>query len=124
MITSVKIEPFKERLLALEKEMTARADRAMAAGRGEFMDVAHDSGDASVANETASEKFTEAELDSVVLQQIRDALARMNDGTFGKCIVDGKPIQAKRLEAVPWTPYCLEHANRAAGTPRPRRTTL
>ena len=82
MTMSVKIEPFKERLLALEKEMTARADRAMVAGCGEFMDVAHDSGDASVANEVASEKFTEAELDSVVLLQIREALARMNDGTF------------------------------------------
>jgi RNA polymerase-binding transcription factor len=40
---------------------------------------------------------------------VRDALQRIEDGTFGKCIVDGGPIEEKRLEAIPWTPYCLKH---------------
>ena len=30
-------------------------------------------------------------------------------GTFGTCVVDGGPIEEKRLDAVPWTRYCLKH---------------
>jgi DnaK suppressor protein len=74
-----------------------------------------------VADEVASEAFTEAEHNSDVLQQVRDALDRVADGTFGRCIVDGGPIEEQRLEAMPWTPYCLKHAQRleVAASSRP-----
>ena len=65
--------------------------------------------DDSVTDESESEDFTEAELDASVLQQVRDALKRIDDGTYGRCIVDGGPIETKRLDAVPWTPYCVKH---------------
>lgn len=120
----LNVEHYRTRLLELEAQLTSRAERAMAAGRGEFIDIAHDSGDASVANEIAAEKFTEAELDSSVLSMIRDALVRVNDGTYGKCVADGRPIDAKRLDAVPWTPYCLHHADGPSSAPKPRRLTL
>jgi DnaK suppressor protein len=32
----------------------------------------------------------------------------MHDGTYGKCIDCGRPIEPGRLEAVPWTPYCFD----------------
>jgi len=50
-----------------------------------------------------------AETDSAILAQVRAALKRIDAGTFGKCVVDGSPIEEKRLQAVPWTPYCLKH---------------
>jgi DnaK suppressor protein len=105
----MNVQHYKQRLLDLEKTLSGRASRAVAEGRGAFIDSAHDIGDASVADEVASEQFTEAERDSALLKQIRDALARVDDGTFGTCIVDGGPIEERRLEAVPWTPYCLKH---------------
>ena len=53
-----------------------------------------------------------------MLQQVRDALTRVDAGTFGRCIVDGGPIEEKRLDAMPWTPYCLKHEQlRNAATP-------
>src|ERR1700687_4874342 len=99
---------YKQRLLDLEKTLSARIGHETRQGRGEFIDAAHDVGDASVADEVASEEFTEAEHNSAVLQQVREALGRVADGTFGRCIVDGGPIEERRLEAVPWTPYCLK----------------
>jgi DnaK suppressor protein len=105
----MNLQHYKDRLLDLEKTLSARTGRAVADGRREFIDSAHDVGDSSVADEAASEKFTEADRDSTVLKQVRDALARVDDGTFGTCIVDGGPIEEKRLDAVPWTPYCLKH---------------
>src|SRR5437660_12251224 len=83
--------------------------------RDQVIDTASDAGDVSMADEAASEAVSEAELDATVLQQVRDALRRIDEGTFGRCVVDGGPIEAKRLEAVPWTPYCLKHLEAARG---------
>jgi DnaK suppressor protein len=114
----VNIQPYKEQLLELETRLSGRTDREMADGREQTADTARDSGDASVADASASESFNGAEVDSTVLEQVRDALGRIEDGTYGKCIVDGRPIEEKRLKAVPWTPYCLEHqALREAAAP-------
>jgi len=107
--TFMNIQRYKQRLLELEKTLSAQIGHEADRGRGEFIDSAHDVGDASVADEVASEEFTEAEHNSAVLQQVRDALGRVADGTFGTCIVDGEPIEDRRLEAMPWTPYCLKH---------------
>jgi DnaK suppressor protein len=108
----MNIEHYKRRLLDLDKTLSARIRREADEGRGEFIDSAHDVGESSVADEVASEEFTEAEQNADVLQQVRDALRRLEDGTFGTCVVDGGPIEEQRLDAVPWTPYCLKHAQR------------
>jgi len=105
----MNVQHYKERLLELEKTLSARIGRAVADGRQEFIDSAHDVGEAGVADEEASEEFADADRDSIVLKEVRDALARVDNGTFGTCVVDGGPIEEKRLDAVPWTPYCLKH---------------
>ena len=120
----MNIEHYKQRLLDLEQSLLGRTGRAVAEGRGAFIDSAHDSGDASVADEAASEQFTEAERDSAVLRQVRDALGRVAAGSFGKCAVDGEPIDEARLEAVPWTPYCLKHERHHEGAAPPKTPTL
>jgi DnaK suppressor protein len=120
----VNIQRYRERLLELEKDLSGRVTRESASGRSRTADSSQDTGDASVADAAASEDFTEAELDSTVLQQVRDALRRIDDGTFGTCIVDGGPIEPKRLDAVPWTPYCLKHQTLLEAAARPRMPTL
>lgn len=115
---------YKQRLLELETTLSARIGREADRGRDEFIDSAHDAGDASVANARASEQFTEAGHDSDVLQQVRDALGRVGAGTYGMCIVDGGPIEAQRLEALPWTPYCLKHATHLEGAAFARMPTM
>ena len=37
------------------------------------------------------------------LVEIRDALKRIDDGTYGYCELSGDEIESKRLIAVPWT---------------------
>ena len=36
-----------------------------------------------------------------------DALARIREDAFGECISCHEELQQKRLEAVPWTRYCI-----------------
>lgn len=105
----MNVQYYKQRLLDLERTLSAQTGRALAEGRGELVDVAHDAGDLSVADEGASEAFSAADQASATLQQVVAALARIDDGTFGQCVVDGEPIDEKRLEALPWTPYCRRH---------------
>jgi DnaK suppressor protein len=45
--------------------------------------------------------------ESCLLRNIRSALLRANEGTFGKCLHCEEEISRRRLEAVPWTALCL-----------------
>lgn len=45
-----------------------------------------------------------------LLRQIDEALARIEDGTYGRCQATGVPISKARLEACPWARYCIEYA--------------
>lgn len=41
------------------------------------------------------------------LQQIDQALDRLEKGEYGHCQVCHKEIGKKRLQIIPWTPYCI-----------------
>jgi RNA polymerase-binding transcription factor DksA len=43
-----------------------------------------------------------------LLDLVNGALARLDDGSYGKCLACGKPIDERRLEALPYAQYCLE----------------
>lgn len=45
------------------------------------------------------------------LSQIDAALDRIKEGTYGCCEVCEQPIPFERLEAIPYTPYCIDHAS-------------
>lgn len=86
-----------------------------------FVHYAADAVGASVADESESEDFTEAELDATTLQEVQAALRRIESGTYGRCLIDGAPIDPKRLDAMPWAPYCVRHQKvlEAASKPKP-----
>lgn len=44
------------------------------------------------------------------LDDIERALVRMDEGTYGTCEVCGNPISEVRLEMLPATRYCIDHA--------------
>ena len=45
--------------------------------------------------------------ESNLLRQVKLALARMADGSYGTCLHCDEEIKPKRLDAVPWTRYCI-----------------
>ena len=48
------------------------------------------------------------------LELVTDALARLDDGTFGTCVRCGGPIGPDRLEALPWAARCIDCQRLAA----------
>ena len=45
--------------------------------------------------------------ESNLLRNVRLALARIEDGSYGTCLHCDEEIKPKRLDAVPFTPYCI-----------------
>ena len=46
--------------------------------------------------------------ESNLLRNVRGALVRVADGSYGICMHCEEDIKPKRLEAVPWTKYCIK----------------
>jgi RNA polymerase-binding transcription factor DksA len=49
-----------------------------------------------------------------LITKIQGALERIDDGSYGRCEVCGQPIEAERLDALPYTTLCLADARRRA----------
>ena len=62
--------------------------------------------DFAAAQATAEVEEVQAEQAAATLQQIRAALRRVSDGTYGECLDCGDPIDLRRLIAVPAAAYC------------------
>jgi DnaK suppressor protein len=46
--------------------------------------------------------------ESNLLRNVRAALRRIEEGSFGVCLHCEENISPKRLAAVPWTPFCIQ----------------
>ena len=46
--------------------------------------------------------------EQALLTEVNAALKRIEDGTYGLCVVCGQPIPEKRLEAIPWAARCVK----------------
>ncbi|MCC6263277.1 MAG: TraR/DksA C4-type zinc finger protein [Bryobacterales bacterium] len=46
--------------------------------------------------------------ESRLLREVRAALKRIDEGSYGICVYTGEEISLKRLEAVPWTAFCIQ----------------
>lgn len=51
--------------------------------------------------------FQETHRKRVMVRMIEAAMARIQQGIFGICVSCGEEIRRQRLEAVPWSKYCL-----------------
>lgn len=47
------------------------------------------------------------ELSSTRLRELKEALERIADGSYGTCLRCDAEISPKRLQALPWAAYCL-----------------
>ncbi len=102
------LEHYKQLLLAREKELTGDVQRQdeniLDSQVGEVGDPA-DNAATDQAKTTAVELSTNA---SDMLAMVHEALNRLDEGVYGKCVECGRMIGETRLNAVPWTPYCIE----------------
>ncbi len=103
-----KLEAFKKRLETRQQDLRRTVSRTQADGRSADEDTAQDIADRAASSYTKEFLFSQSNNERALLQMVERALARIREGSFGECIHCGKEINAKRLEAVPWTRHCIE----------------
>ena len=59
--------------------------------------------------------------ESALLRDVKAALQRIRDGTYGTCIECEWAISPKRLAAVPWAPRCIQCQDAADRTWQERK---
>jgi len=97
---------FKKKLLEKERELLETIARLKEDAREARDPGVEDVADAATTDENVDEALAAGTIEWETLTLVRDALKRIEDGTYGKCVDCGRPIEPARLEAVPWTPYC------------------
>jgi DnaK suppressor protein len=113
----MKFERYRRKLLAKEQELLTGLKRTGTGGREKPDSAALDQGDQSVFSEHKESLFAQAHRDTQLLNEIRRALERIEDGSYGRCVEDGQVIEPARIEAIPWASYCLKHqAERDSGS--------
>ncbi len=103
-----KLEIFKKRLEERQRELRTAMTRTAQDGRDADLESAQDVADRAANSYTKEFLFHQSNNDRQLLLMVDGALERIREGTFGLCISCETEINAKRLEAVPWTRHCIE----------------
>lgn len=91
------------------------------------VDSTQDSADRCLISSARESLFERSSQRRTVLRLIEAALKRITDRSFGACIGCGDAIQRQRLEALPWTQFCLRcqgELEREVGSSLAARTSM
>jgi DnaK suppressor protein len=98
-----------EHILKVRLEQTIRSlDRLHDETRSIDPDSPSDSADQCVLSLSREALFHQSGERRVMVRRIEAALSRIKKNSFGICIGCGDSINSRRLEALPWTQYCLD----------------
>jgi DnaK suppressor protein len=67
-----------------------------------------DIADKAVSSYTREFLYSLNDTERSTVQQIDQALGRIEDGTYGLCLNCGTPMNEKRLTAIQWSRHCVE----------------
>ena len=100
----------KYRRLLLDKKNSLSNDLAKTRNAEEetIEEATQDIADKAVSSYTREFLYSLSDTDRNTLVRIDDALARVNEGTYGTCVNCAQPMAEKRLTAVPWAPHCVD----------------
>ncbi|EKD27576.1 MAG: Transcriptional regulator, TraR/DksA family [uncultured bacterium] len=118
-LTDKQIEQYKKVLLATQTKILTNIGHMESDNLNSHKDAAGDlSGYSLHMADVGTDNYDrELALDFVgneqaILYEIEKSLERINAGTYGVCEMYGTPIPKKRLDAIPWTPFCKEAAEK------------
>jgi DnaK suppressor protein len=107
-VTKKESEKYRRSLVEKKEEISQEMLKNKDAGQENAEEITQDIADKASSSYTKEFLFSLSDGERVLLQQIDQALARIEEGNYGLCTHCGNLIPEKRLEAVPWTPYCVD----------------
>jgi DnaK suppressor protein len=103
-----RLEQFRKKLEVRQQELRRVVSNTELAGRSADVETAQDIADKAASSYTKEFLFSQSNNERQLLHQVESALARIREGEFGNCVSCGKEVNPKRLEAVPWTRFCID----------------
>jgi DnaK suppressor protein len=98
----------EDALRAKQRELIDSYQRDKAAGNASPDDGIQDLADKAASAYSKELNFSLSDTERNLLMQIDEALNRVANGTYAVCTNCGAEIGEKRLQAVPWTPFCID----------------
>jgi DnaK suppressor protein len=117
---AAKLEHFRKLLLADLRRHARQVSDEQSYAAESGRDDAKESADLSVQDVISELSLKLGERESQMVADIDQALLRMKEGSYGRCVKCNKPIDERRLEAVPTARYdaacqeALENDHRVA----------
>ena len=102
-----RLDYYKKKLAVRREELVRTIARTQQEGREADEDPTVDLADKAANSYTKEFLFGQTHNERSLLQLVDDALARIKNNAFGECVSCHQELQQKRLEAVPWTRYCI-----------------
>lgn len=121
-----EMKPYKETLLRLRARLRGDVSTLANAALARTAGTAGGSGSAVPSHiaDAGSDTFEQDNTillmnnEGEVLSQIEGALERIEDGDYGCCVSCSAKIPKMRLNAIPYTPYCVKCASEIEATRR------
>ena len=112
MIKKEKDE-FRKMLAAKKESIIRKLSETIAESKEMESNVAQDLVDKAETSYTKEFLLSLSDGEREQLLLIDEALKRLEHSEFGVCQLCQKEIGGKRLEAIPWTPYCIDCQEKA-----------
>ena len=103
-----QFETHRQALIKKQKELIDVFDRDRAHGNAQPDDGIQDLADKAASAYSKELNFSLSDAERQNLVQVEEALSRIDEGTFGVCTNCGTTIGEKRLQAIPWTGFCID----------------
>jgi DnaK suppressor protein len=118
-LTSKELEFYRDLILAKRREivgdMSSMEREALRTSGTNLSNLPLHMADMGTDNYEQEFTLGLVEKDRKLLRDLNDALAKIQNGTYGICEGTGKPISKARLEAQPWARFSIEHARKLEG---------
>jgi RNA polymerase-binding transcription factor DksA len=108
------LDRYKQKLLQLRGRLTGEVERIIEAVQQDVQapgTIAHlPVHPADQANDGLDVEVDILKNEQDILREVDEALERIVDGSYGKCQRCNQAIDVQRLDAIPFTPYCVSCA--------------
>ena len=101
-------QTYEDALRAKQRELLDSYERDKAAGNALPDDGIQDLADKAASAYSKELNFSLSDTERNLLMAIEEAFNRMREGTYAVCTNCGNVIGEKRLQAVPWTSFCID----------------
>jgi DnaK suppressor protein len=102
------VETFKRKLLEMRRDLLGQVERKKLYSKEVGEDGIPDSGDVAAYSYSKEVLMGLGENERTKLRLVEEALAKIDEGTYGVCERCEEAIPVKRLELLPFTRYCVQ----------------